>query len=314
MRMNARTYAGILIAAILATTGSAARAAAAVKAQFLYALSDFNGAVPYDRPRIYVDRERNDLYVLSMNSIGIYNDAGMETARIAIDTDAQVVTDFSVDRNGDILALAYTDSRYRLIRCSYRGRDCASFGLAGLPAAFGSFTPNRLILRNGRMVLADTNAMLVVVADREGAVQRTHDLIVLLQMKEQERRDTGIFGFTVDEEGNLFFTIPVLFSAYKVTPEGRVFSFGQPGSAPGKFNIAGGIAADNRGNVLVTDVLKCAVMVFDSSLNFVVQFGSRGQRPGELIGPQDLFVDGNDRVYVTQTRRQGVSVYRLAYD
>jgi hypothetical protein len=298
----------------VAVPGSTGQASTGVSAHYLYSLSNFNGAIPYDRPRVFVDRSRSDLYVLSMNSIGIYNDAGMETARISIDTDAQMLVDFVVDVQGDIVALAYRGSRYEMIRCSYRGTDCASFGLSGLPGDFGPFSPNRLVMRNGKVYLADTSGMRIAVADERGAVQQTYDLIGALQMKEKERRDTGIVGFDVDQAGNMLFTIPVLFSAYRLSPDGKASSFGQPGSTPGKFNIVGGIAADNRGNILVTDVLKCAVMVFDSSFNFVAQFGSRGQRPGELIGPQDIFIDGGDRVYVTQTRRQGVSVFRLAYD
>ena len=313
--MNTVTFMRMfLLTAVFVAAGLPASASTSVSAHYLYSLSDFNGAVPYDRPRVFVDRARNDLYVLSMNSIGVYNDAGMETARIAIDTEAQFVADFAVDRAGDIVALAYRDRQYDLIRCSYRGNACTVFGIAGLPPAFAPFSPNRLVLRNGTVYLADTSAMRLVMADERGAVQRTVDLIDLLQMTEKDRRDTGIVGFDVDQGGNVLFTIPVLFSAYRLSPDGRIASFGQPGSTPGKFNIVAGIAADNRGNILVTDVLKCAVMVFDSSFNFVAQFGSRGQRPGELIGPQDVFVDGSDRVFVTQTRRQGVSVFRLAYD
>jgi DNA-binding beta-propeller fold protein YncE len=63
----------------------------------------------------------------------------------------------------------------------------------------------------------------------------------------------------------------------------------------------------------VVDRLKSAVMVFDKNFNFLVQFGSRGLRPDGLIVPDDIAIDSNDRIYVTQGRKRGVSVFKLTY-
>ena len=89
-------------------------------------------------------------------------------------------------------------------------------------------------------------------------------------------------------------------------------SFGRPGSAPGRFGILAGIATDSRGNLLVADKLKCVVMVFDKDFNFVTEFGFRGPRPENLILPDDVAVDRTGRLYVTQWRSRGVSVFALA--
>ena len=111
----------------------------------------------------------------------------------------------------------------------------------------------------------------------------------------------------------MLFTIPVLFSAYRLYPDKKMASFGRPGSAPGKFNLVRGIALDSRGNYLVVDRLKSTVMIFDGNFNYVTQFGYRGLRKGNLIAPDDVAVDGRDKVYVTQNVGRGVNVYRVSY-
>jgi hypothetical protein len=54
------------------------------------------------------------------------------------------------------------------------------------------------------------------------------------------------------------------------------------------------------------------VMVFDRDFRLLAEFGYRGARPENLIVPDDLAVDGRDRVYVSQGRRRGVSVFSLS--
>jgi DNA-binding beta-propeller fold protein YncE len=123
-----------------------------------------------------------------------------------------------------------------------------------------------------------------------------------------------LFGLSVDKEGSIFFTIPVLFKAYKLAPDRKLTSFGRPGSAPGRFGVVAGIVTDSRGHVIVVDRLKCVIMVFDKDFNFLTEFGYRGTKPGNLIVPDAIGIDRRDRVYVTQGRKRGVSVFALAGD
>jgi DNA-binding beta-propeller fold protein YncE len=108
-------------------------------------------------------------------------------------------------------------------------------------------------------------------------------------------------------------TVPVLFRAFVLTPAGKVTAFGKAGSAPGRFNVIAGIARDRHGNVLIVDRLKGSVLVFDSKLEFVTQFSSRGYKPGALVFPDEIAVDDMDRVFVTQVGKRGVSVFKLIY-
>jgi DNA-binding beta-propeller fold protein YncE len=156
--------------------------------------------------------------------------------------------------------------------------------------------------------------MKVVVTDSEGQFKEGYDLADLMKLTQQERSDNMIVGFSVDKNGNMLCTIPTLFKAYVISRDGTMRSFGEPGGKPGKFGIVAGIASDDRGNYLVVDKLKCNVTVFDKNFNFITAFGSRGERPENLIAPDDIAIDSENRIYVTQSKRRGVNVYRMVYE
>jgi DNA-binding beta-propeller fold protein YncE len=55
-------------------------------------------------------------------------------------------------------------------------------------------------------------------------------------------------------------------------------------------------------------------MVYDNNFNFLGQFGSRGRNPGFLIAPDEIAIDSQDRIYVTQAGKKGVSVFKITYN
>jgi hypothetical protein len=108
----------------------------------------------------------------------------------------------------------------------------------------------------------------------------------------------------------MLFTIQPLFAAYIMTPDGKIQQFGKKGSAPGKFNIVGGIARDDAGYFYVVDVLKSAIIVFDRDFVFRKEFGYRGAGPGNLAAPEQIAAGGN-RLFVSNRARKGVSVFQI---
>lgn len=288
-------------------------ATAAVKASFLYSLSDFTGLIPYNWARISVDEERNEVYVLYQNLMRIFNEAGMEIYRFGDDVDFGHMIDMAIEPNGDILLLAYKESGGEIIRCNYRGDPKSTFWLNNMPDEFSKFGPDRMIYRQGNLYFISSMGMKIVVTDNQGNFKKGYDLIPLLEREEKERGNMEVNGFSVDREGNILFTVPTLFRACILSPEGKIDWFGRPGSVSGKFNIVAGIARDSKGNYLVVDKLKSAVMVFDKDFNFITQFGYRGLKPDNLFVPNDIVIDSKDRIYVTQARKRGVSVFKLNY-
>jgi hypothetical protein len=292
-------------------------ASASVGAFFLYKLSDFTSVIPYMGGRVYVDRLRNETYVLYQNIVKVFNSKGMEIYRFGDNENLGMIQDLAVDREGNILTLSYIekgpDLSVAIIRCNYKGDPVERIAIKGIPPDFSEFHPDIMVYRDGPIYLADTANLRVVLIDANGQVQKAIDLVPYVDLKEKDRGDVQLGGFSVDAAGNLLFTLPVLFTATVLSPDGKVASFGEPGSIPGRFGIVSDIIRDNRGNIFIADRLKSVVNVYDSNFNFLAEFGGRGNAPGSLIVPQELAIDADDRLYVTQLANRGVSVFRMLY-
>jgi DNA-binding beta-propeller fold protein YncE len=237
----------------------------------------------------------------------------MEIYKFGDDLDLNQIVDVAVNQNGDILLLAYRESGAEIIRCNFRGEPKSKIEAKNIPNEFSKFSPSRMVYQHGNLYLVSLMEMRVVIMDDQGNFKKAYDLLPLLELEEKDRGSMEIVGFNVDKEGNMLFTVPVLFKACVLSPDGKLTWFGRPGSTSGRFNVVAGIVKDSRGDYLVVDKLKCAVMVFDKDFNFLTQFGYRGSRPGNLIAPDDIAIDNNDRIYVTQAARRGVSVFKLTY-
>ena len=308
----------ILILAVLMMMVYSFSAQAAVKGSFLYNLSNFTGPIPYNWSRIFTDKERNEIYVLYQNTVRVFNESGMEIYRFGDDLDLGQIVDVAVDKNGDILLLTYKQTEGQtvggIIQCNYRGEPKSNIELKNLPSQFSNFSPNRMIYQDGNIYLASSMGLNVVIADHQGNFKKGYDLLSLLELEEKDRGNVEIWGFSLDKEGNILFTVPTLFRACILSQDGKLTWFGRPGSTAGKFNVIAGIVRDSKGNYLVVDKLKCAVMVFDQNFKFTSQFSQRGYKPGYLIAPDDIAIDNGDRIYVTQAARKGVSVFKLTYN
>jgi DNA-binding beta-propeller fold protein YncE len=289
---------------------------AEIQTNYIYSLSNFSGLVHSNLARIHFDEDRKELYVTDMGDGGvrIFNAQGMEIYRFGDDWNLGSIIAAVVRENGDILVLNQTISSNTIYVCNYRGELKSQFNLKRLPSGFESFSPSSMVYRHEQLYLLDNSAMRLLVTDANGVSLMGYDLAALTDVDEEKRIQTAIGGFSVDHEKNILFTIPVLFSAFKLTPEGTLSGFGRPGSAPGRFNNTGGIVADDRGYYYVSDRLKHAILIFDKNYRFVKEFGYRGSKPDNLTGPRDLLIDADNRLYVSQLSSRGVSVFKITYE
>jgi len=313
-----KNLAFILIAVFIVMATSISQVhAATVNTFFLYKLSDFTGVTPYMGGKVRIDRDRKEIYVLHGNTVKIYNDKGMEIYRFGDSENLGRMQDLAVDREGNILIFSYFEKGHDLemavIRCNYRGDPIGRTAITGIPSDFIDFRPSGMVYREGQIYLADAANLRIVVIDMNGQVQKSIDLLPIMELKEKDRGNVQMGGFSVDTAGNILFTLPVLFSATVLAPDGQVSSFGESGSLPGKFAVVSDIIRDNRGNILVADRGKSVVSIYDSSFQFLREIGGRGNAPGSLIVPQEIAIDADDRMYVTQLGNRGVSVFRMMY-
>ena len=289
-----------------------------VSVSYLYHLSNFSGTVPYMWPKIRVDNVNGEVYVVSSDGVRIFNEAGMEVYDFSHQSMLTNNYDFAVDGEGNMYVLiadydaVNAKKFYSLNRCNYMIEPVEKIELQGLPGELAGFTPNRIFYRNGLFYLGDMSTMMIVVTDTRGHYRTNYDLAVLSGLTGEAGEDKGMSDYFVDRDGSILFTAPVLGRAYRVSPDGKAEAFGKRGSAPGRFGVPGGIVADAQGHYLVADKLRCVIILFDKNFNFITEFGYRGPRPDNIVGPSDLTIDNHDRLYVSQLAKRGVSVFQIA--
>jgi len=307
----------VMLACLIAGIALLAGSARADTVNYLYDLSDFSGTVPYSDVKLYADQPRDEIYAVLGNTVRLYNSSGMEIYRFDLPPMLGGVYDMAVDEGGDILLLTVRSipgqplPGWEITRCDYRGEPIGAIKVANLPPGLESFVPNLMAYHEGSIILASGPGLRVVVTDRTGVYQRSYDLAVLAGVPDDRRSDNDLFGFGVDRRGNILFTMATLSRAFVLSPDGSIASFGRPGSVPGSFGIASGIAADDEGRLYVADRLRGVVLVFDRSHQFITEFGDGGNGRVVLTSPRDLVSDGSGKVYVTQGRENGVAVFKL---
>lgn len=304
-----------LISATGMGVGPAGAQTTDVQTSFLYRLSNFSGPVSLNWATISMDEARDEIYVTDSQSgiVRIFNDQGMEIYHFGDDWNLGLVLASAVRNDGNILVLTRKGPRASIGICNFRGEYLTELALQNFPAEFSGFSPTDMDYRNGRIYLLDNNALQLVVTDSNGFFLNGYELGAMLEIEPQKRSQTQIGGFSVDRAGNVYFTVPVIFSAFRLSTDGKLDFFGKPGSAPGRFNVTGGIVADDRGYIFVADRLKSAVLIFDRDFNFLHEFGYRGRKPYNMIAPNDLDLDTQGRLYVSQLSSIGVSVFNIIY-
>ena len=259
-----------------------------------------------------------EVYVIASNEVRVFNTSGMEVYRFGVDADLGFVRDVAIDESGDILILSHDlppATGYHITRCDYRGKVKAALEPGSVTEGLEAIRPDRIFLRPGGLYLASRRDQRVAVVDPQtGEFRRGFDLAEMLQFSAEQRNDEGIVGFDIDGHGNMLLTIPTLFRAFVVSPDGEVSSFGESGSTPGRFGVVADITRNDSGHYFVADRGRSVVMVFDEDFAFVSEFGYRGTAPENLIRPSNLAVTGSDRVYVTQLRQRGVAAFSVSYE
>ena len=315
---------------ILLCSSTPAIAGKTTEVDYLYRLSTFTGPAPVGAwPKLRVDRTNNEIYVLSQEELRIFDQNGMEIYQMnaLLDEDAreQAIVDVAVKENGTIIFLtqSYRNGKLSndLVVGNYRGEPMSRVVLKNLPSNLSDFQPDRILYQGGLLYLANLAKMQIVVVDQEGCCQRVYDIMPLVRAEQaggkSKRRsmsndvDWDMGDFSLDKEGNILFTVPVVGNAYKLTPNLQLTSISKRGGGPDKFGIPAAIISDDEGNYLVSDVLQGLVKVFDKDLNYIGSFGGRHGGLDALFSPRGLAVDAKNRLYVSQTERAGVSVFQL---
>ena len=91
---------------------------------------------------------------------------------------------------------------------------------------------------------------------------------------------------------------------HKFTPDGTLlFSWGEPGVAPGQFRLPHCVCTDGQDRVWVADRENNRIQIFDPQGKFLRQWTGIGR-------PDDIFIDGSGVVYVAELER-GVAIFTM---
>lgn len=297
------------------------RGGATLQASFQYLLSDFSGPVPSQWARLDFDPRQRELYTLSQgtNEVRIYNRQGMEVFAFGGDGEILAALDIASGDNGEIYILSRIPRRNTLQVFNFRGEPQGVIAIRDLPEPYRNFTADHLEYQDGLFYLIDAGQLQIVVVQADGTFRAGHDLATVFERladeQDPEKKKSlvhEITGFGVGADGSIYVTAATLFSAFRINPDGSLDSFGASGSGPGKFGVVAGICTDSRGNIFIADRLRSVVMVFSPQLVFQGEFGYRGDRPEDLIVPDELAVDPADqRIFVAQAANKGVGVYAV---
>ena len=121
-------------------------------------------------------------------------------------------------------------------------------------------------------------------------------------------RDGNLTGIATDGEGNVY-VASIDHKVQKFNRNGEVVkSVGKKGENVGEFNYPWGLQYHNH-QVYVCDTHNSRVQVFDSDLNFVRSFGTRGDGPDQLTTPNDIDFDTQGNIHVVDFNKHQVLVF-----
>jgi hypothetical protein len=112
-----------------------------VSTNYLYTLSNSMGILPVSWVKLSVDKTNDEVYVVSLKKISIFNRTGMEVYSFNESGELGLVSDVAVQNNGDILVLGARSGRTELIRCDYRGEPLSTIELRNLPLSMPTSAP-----------------------------------------------------------------------------------------------------------------------------------------------------------------------------
>jgi DNA-binding beta-propeller fold protein YncE len=81
--------------------------------------------------------------------------------------------------------------------------------------------------------------------------------------------------------------------------------------APG-YSTELGLDIDSAGNIYLSNIEPAAIRVFDKAGRLTAEFGRQGARRGEFSSPTALWIDVDDKLYVSEKENRRVQVFQLS--
>ena len=121
-------------------------------------------------------------------------------------------------------------------------------------------------------------------------------------------------GLTIDREDNVWLTDVALHQVFKFTHDGKLLLIlgerGKPGTDAAHFNLPSDVAVLPDGSFYVSDGYKnTRVLKFAADGRFEVEWGTKGDAPGQFNLPHGIALDAQGRVYVCDRTNSRIQVF-----
>lgn len=221
---------------------------------------------------------------------------------------ATIPMGLAIDNDRGYLFVADLGSKSILVYDKENGS--LKFGIGQTPGTFQRPAAVAVNTKTQTVYVCDTKLHSVKAFDYSG------NLLFTIGKGDRSEEDDGFnvpSSVAVGKDGKLY--VSDMFSRYiKVfSPEGKFLKkIGQGvGSGFGNFSKIIGVALDSEGHLYGLDIDFGNFQVFDEATNQLLTFAaSSGRQLGNLLLPSTIFIDENDRIYVTDTFNKRIQVFQ----
>ena len=193
------------------------------------------------------------------------------------------------------------------LNTSNSGSDAFIWGRKGLDD--GRFIKPRGIAINDKdeLFIVDKTSRIQVF-DRDGTFLRSWRTPACVNGKP--------CGLSISHDGLLIVPDTHYFRVLFYTFDGQMVEDrtigGTNGRGPGEFGFLTDVVQDSQDNYYVTEYGDYdRIQKFDSSGEFICQWGNHGTEPGEFLRPQGLFVDKDDQLWIADASNHRIQIYDL---
>lgn len=170
------------------------------------------------------------------------------------------------------------------------------------------FKPAGMALSGDRLFVTDMGRQQVLIIDRNTG----KELGVIGSVGDDDGQFRLPVGITIDKAGNVYVADMMRCKVQKFTPDGQFLSaVGQAGDHAGGFARPKHLAVDSDGIVYVVDAGFQNVQMFDSEFRLLMHFGAAGDFPGAMNLPVGIAVTDTGLEYFQSRVHPGFEVKRI---
>ncbi|OGO46881.1 MAG: hypothetical protein A2W34_07330 [Chloroflexi bacterium RBG_16_64_32] len=167
--------------------------------------------------------------------------------------------------------------------------------------------PMAMTAHEDKLYVSNSGGGNVIVLNSDGVVQEV--ITPEVGPTEYPLRPIGI---AIARNGQIFLSDPDNHRVLLLDQEGRLVTTlgsGTRDSGEYGFNTPGGLSLDAQGNLYVVDMLNYAVKKYSPEEKFVLSLGEAGDTEGTFSRPKVVAVDGDGRIFVSDTLLVAVAVF-----